>query len=125
VGVKKLHPAIRVIRALTLHIEHEFQTLTRGKKHTIPKKATDVKKLQKSYQASRFHNYTAGCTIKTKADCAVDYTTKGLLTLSLGRSIAKWVHGRSFECTTMEDWDIFSDDESESEQERSSSNNKN
>ena len=30
--LKKLHPAIHVIRALTLHIEEEFNTLSRGKK---------------------------------------------------------------------------------------------
>jgi hypothetical protein len=40
--LKKLHPAIHVIRALTLHIKEEFSTLSRGKKHTKPKKELDV-----------------------------------------------------------------------------------
>jgi hypothetical protein len=49
--LKKLHPAIHVIRALTLHVEEEFGTLSRGKNHTVPKKELDVRRLQESYKA--------------------------------------------------------------------------
>jgi hypothetical protein len=58
--LKKLHPAIHVIRAVTLHIEEEFGTHTRGKKHTVPKKELDIQKLQESYRSSGYHKYRRG-----------------------------------------------------------------
>ncbi|KAF7312766.1 hypothetical protein MIND_00291700 [Mycena indigotica] len=41
--LKKLHPAIPVIRALCEHMEHEFGTDTRGKKHSAPRKDSSAK----------------------------------------------------------------------------------
>ena len=48
--IKKLHPAIHVIQALTIHMEEEFGTLARGKNHTIPKEELDITR-----QLLRFH----------------------------------------------------------------------
>ena len=47
--LKKLHPAIHVIHAVASHLEQEFLTLMRAKKHTTPKKELDIKTLQESY----------------------------------------------------------------------------
>ena len=110
--LKKLHPAIPVIRALTLHIEEEFGTLTRGKRHTVPKKEHDIQKLQKSYRLSDYHNlYHRGREINSKQDQATDYTTKGSLKLQRGKLIQKWVGLQTFERATRENWDDMLDDE--------------
>jgi hypothetical protein len=116
--LKKLHPAIPVIRALTLHIEEEFGTLTRGKKHTVPKKELDVQKLQESYRLSDYHKYHRGREINSKKDRAADYTTNGCLKLQRGKLLRKWVELRTFERATRENWhDILDDEDSENEDE--------
>ncbi|KAF8215474.1 hypothetical protein K438DRAFT_1561950 [Mycena galopus ATCC 62051] len=43
--LKKLHPAIHVIRSVSSHMETEFKTRVRGWKHTVPKKEQDIKNL--------------------------------------------------------------------------------
>jgi hypothetical protein len=108
--LKKPHPAIPVIRALTLHIEEEFGTLTRGKKHTTPKKKLDVQKLQESYRLSDYHKYHRGREINSKKDRAADYTTNGCLKLQRGKLLRKWVELRTFERATRENWDDMLDD---------------
>jgi hypothetical protein len=50
--LKKLHPAIHVVNAVASHVEKEFQTLTCGKKHTVPKKEPDIQALQKLYHTA-------------------------------------------------------------------------
>ncbi|KAJ7812306.1 hypothetical protein B0H14DRAFT_3090506 [Mycena olivaceomarginata] len=50
--LKKLHPAIHVVRSVSSHMESEFKTRVRGWKHTVPKKKEDVQGLQKWYRAS-------------------------------------------------------------------------
>jgi hypothetical protein len=47
---KKLHPTIRIIQELGKHMEREFNTLTRGKKHGVPKKEADIKLLEATCQ---------------------------------------------------------------------------
>jgi hypothetical protein len=113
--LKKLHPAIPVIRTLTLHMEEQFATLTRGKKHTAPKKDLDVEKLQKAYKSSGYHRYDRGRTIKLKKDMAPDYATKGCLKVQNGKMLQKWAELRSFERAKMEIWNDESDDESDNE----------
>lgn len=51
--IKTLHPVIHAIHGVTSHVEKEFNTLTRGKKHTVPQKKLDVQKLQDLYSASK------------------------------------------------------------------------
>ncbi|KAJ7591737.1 hypothetical protein C8J56DRAFT_1046070 [Mycena floridula] len=58
--LRKLHPAIPVIKALSVFIEKVFGSLSRGKKHTTPQKDIDVKKLRENFQASTFHKFTPG-----------------------------------------------------------------
>ncbi|CAK5270382.1 unnamed protein product [Mycena citricolor] len=40
--LKKLHPAIHIVRAVSHHMENEFKTRVRGWKHTVPKKEGDI-----------------------------------------------------------------------------------
>jgi hypothetical protein len=111
--LKKLHPAIRVIRALTLHLEKEFGTLSRGKKHTVPKKDEDVLKLRKTYRASGYKRYEEGRDINSKRDQVGDYSTKGCLKFLRGKILKKWIDLRTYERGTCENWldDIESDDD--------------
>lgn len=102
--LKKLHPAVRIIRALAMHMEKEFGTLTRGKKHTVPQKEFDVCKLLESYLAAGIHKYEPGRNV-SKGDKAEDYATKGCLELQKGKILEKWVEGRSFLRSTTQDWE--------------------
>jgi hypothetical protein len=68
--LKKLHPAIHTIRDVAEHIEKEFGTLTRGKKHTVPKKELDVSRLQEEYKVSSYHEFSAGREVKRKSNVA-------------------------------------------------------
>jgi hypothetical protein len=56
--LKKIHPAVQIIRAVSMHMEEEFKTWTRGKKHTSPQKAMDIQRLQKSI--AEVHMYEPG-----------------------------------------------------------------
>jgi hypothetical protein len=115
--LKKLHPAIYVIHALTLHIEEEFNTLSRGEKHTTPKKELDIQHLQQSYSTSDYHKYSAGREINSKKDRAVDYVTIGCLKLQRGKILRKWKELRTFERATSERWEDLLDDDSEDDEE--------
>lgn len=114
--LKKLHPAIHVIRALTEHIEEEFQTLTQGKKHTTPKKELDIQKLQQSYQTSGYHKNEKGREITNKMDCAQDYATDGCIKLQRGKLLHKWRELQTFKRATTEDWNQFLDDDKDNGQ---------
>lgn len=118
--LKKLHPAIHVIRALTLHMEEEFGTLTREKKHTAPKRELDVDKLHKSYRESGFHIFQAGREINSTKDIAADYATKGAIRLQKGKILYKWKETRTYERATTETWgDVLADSEEEDEEDDS------
>lgn len=93
-------------------MEEEFGTLTRGKKHTTPKKELDVEKLQQAYQTSGYHRYQRGREISSK-DHAADYATKGCLKLQGGKILRKWIDLRTFERATTENWeDVLDEDDS-------------
>jgi hypothetical protein len=115
--LKKLHPAIHVIRAVTLHIEEEFGTLTRGKKHTVPRKELDIRTLQESYKSAGYHKYVAGREINSKKDRAVDYATNGCLQLQKGKILRKWIDLRTFKRATSERWGGILDEDDSSDQE--------
>ena len=62
--MKKPHPIIPVIKGLSDHVEQEFGTISRGKKHTVPKKDKDVKTLQAAFSnvdtVKSYHEYVQG-----------------------------------------------------------------
>ncbi|KAJ7165181.1 hypothetical protein C8R46DRAFT_1035785 [Mycena filopes] len=91
--LKKLHPAIHVIRAVNDHVEYEFKTKVRGHKHTIPQKELDMQELQKWYRASDVHTFKAGRTIKSKEKSAPDRPkdtlSKGGVGIQTGETLAR------------------------------------
>ena len=103
--LKKLHPAIHVIRAIAAHVENEFGTYTRGKKHTVPRKDLNVKKLRESYSLSGYLHFKSGRVIPQKEDNAKDYTLAGAIKLNKGKVLNRWNHLRQFERATTEDWE--------------------
>ncbi|KAF8812627.1 hypothetical protein BYT27DRAFT_7220796 [Phlegmacium glaucopus] len=113
---KKLHPAIHAIRNVSKHIENEFGTDTRGTKHTVPKRELDVKRLQQSYHAAGYHNFSVGHGIDRHGDKATDYTLIGGLKLGTGQVISWWKNLRSFERETTEEWEGILPGENESDE---------
>jgi hypothetical protein len=112
--LKKLHPAIHVIRAVANHIEAEFKTLTRGKKHTVPKQDLDVQTLQSSYHASCIHNRVPGRKSETERDHASDVTLRGVILLHKGKVLKRWTDNRAFARSIEQEWDLLSEDDSSS-----------
>ena len=113
--LRKLHPAIHAIRAVSKHIENEFGTGTRGTKHTMPKRVLDVKKLHQSYHAAGHHNSSVGRKIDWPGDKWKDYTLTGGLKLGTGQVISRWVDLRSFERETTEEWEEILLDKNDSD----------
>ncbi|KAK0451960.1 uncharacterized protein EV420DRAFT_1621740 [Desarmillaria tabescens] len=89
--LKKLHPAIPVIWSLSEHIEKQFGTLTRGKKHTIPKKKKDVETLTKLFWDSKYHDFKARQKLQADKNKARDYIGDGITKLWDGQAMANWV----------------------------------
>ncbi|KAK7059555.1 hypothetical protein R3P38DRAFT_3167995 [Favolaschia claudopus] len=115
--LKKLHPAIHVIRSVSSHMETEFKTRVRGWKHTIPKKEVDIQALQRWYRASSTHRLIAGRKIATKndSDCPADVVTKGFTKLQTGQTLQSWIEGRTVERSTQQDWGSSPSSQSEAE----------
>jgi hypothetical protein len=117
--LKKLHPAIHVVRAVARLIELEFKTLTRGKKHTIPKKDLDVQTLHNSYHESRVHIRVPGRRSETERDKAKDVTAHGISVFLAGKVMKRWIDNRTFERSMEQEWDLPSSDDSSSGSETS------
>ena len=98
-----------------MHLEKEFGTVTRGNKHTIPRKDEDVLKLRKAYSAH--HSHEDGRDINSHRNKAADYSTKGCIKFLQGMILVKWIDLRTYERGTRETWleDIESDDEEDRE----------
>ncbi|KAJ7745180.1 hypothetical protein DFH07DRAFT_749051 [Mycena maculata] len=104
--LKKLHPAIHVIRSVSAHMETEFKTRVRGWKHTVPKKEDDIQTLQQWYRASSTHQFKPGrkFTSKSDKDRPTDIVTDGFIGLQMNGTLANWVAGRTIERRTQQDW---------------------
>ncbi|KAJ7923527.1 hypothetical protein B0H13DRAFT_1864904 [Mycena leptocephala] len=117
--LKKLHPAIHVIRAVNSHMEFGFKTRIRGQKHTVPKKEEDIRELQKWYRASMVHAFKPGrkfhSKLKTNPDQPKDTLTRGSVSIQTGKTLQNWVEIRTVERATTEDWDDLLSGESDQE----------
>ncbi|KII93855.1 hypothetical protein PLICRDRAFT_102389 [Plicaturopsis crispa FD-325 SS-3] len=103
--LKKMHPAVRIIRALSRHMEEDFGTLNRGNKHGVPRKDRDVRKLQESYLASHTHDLERnGRKIKSADNRAPDVVTLGCTSLQTGSKMRDWVSGRQFKRSMQQRW---------------------
>ncbi|KAK6993269.1 hypothetical protein R3P38DRAFT_2800995 [Favolaschia claudopus] len=108
--LKKLHPAIHVIRAVNSHMESEFKTRIRGRRYTVPKKEQDIRELQQWYRASDVHKFKPGRKISNTGkskDKPVDVPGKGGIAIQTGKTLQRWVEIRSVERAINEDWDDF------------------
>ncbi|KAJ7512820.1 hypothetical protein B0H11DRAFT_1787546 [Mycena galericulata] len=120
--LKKLHPAIHVIRAVNAHMETEFKTRVRGSKHTVPKKELDIEELRKWYRASEVHTLKPGRALKSSAkkknpDVPKDFVAKGSSGIQTGDTLVNWVETRTIERSTAQDWDVGVSDSSDDEAE--------
>ncbi|KAJ7456332.1 hypothetical protein B0H11DRAFT_2160949 [Mycena galericulata] len=106
-NIKDIKAAIHVIRSVSSHMETEFKTRVRGWKHTVPKKEADIQGLQKWYRASNTHRFTPNRKIKSKSDSdrPTDTVTAGFVGLQTSETLANWIHGRTVERATHQDWD--------------------
>ncbi|KAJ7619938.1 hypothetical protein DFH06DRAFT_69197 [Mycena polygramma] len=116
--LKKLHPAIHVIRAVNAHMETEFKTRVRGSKHTVPKKEKDIQSLQKWYRSSHVHALKPGRIIakvgkKQSPDVPRDVLAKGSDGIQQGTTMEHWVESRTVDRSSSQDWNIISDSEEE------------
>lgn len=112
--LKKLHPAIHIINAVGVHVEQELHTLSRGKKHAVPKKEHDIQVLQQSYRTARIHYYEPGRKmVGGRKDKAKDIVTEGAVTLEQGKMLARWIEGRSFTRSMEQEWNLLSESEEE------------
>jgi hypothetical protein len=102
--LKKLHPAIHVIRAVGSHVEKEFNTSTRGKKHTVPEKELDIQRLWNSYCASKLHKTIPGRKRFSAKDYEKDFTSSGALSFSDGKLLERWISERNVERSTKQEW---------------------
>ncbi|RDB26990.1 hypothetical protein Hypma_005135 [Hypsizygus marmoreus] len=109
----KLHPAIPIIDAVASHIEEEFKTVMRGKKHTVPKAELDIQALHKSYRSSDVHKYIPGRKHALEADHAKDFIAVGALELGTGKLLQRWVDGRSFRRSTTQEFNLPDSDDSD------------
>jgi hypothetical protein len=100
--MKKLHPAIHVIRSVSSFIEKEFGTLARGSKHTSPSAELDIQKLQDSFRKSGFHQEVPGRKAK-ETEKAIDFSLEGLKVQG-GKLLKKWNYGRAYERSLKDDW---------------------
>ncbi|KAL1681647.1 hypothetical protein EV122DRAFT_205192 [Schizophyllum commune] len=103
--LKRMHPAVPVIRELSKHMEEEFETLTRGLKHTVPKKDADVRALQEMYERAHLHESQPGRVVK-KDDKAQDFINEGVKTLPT--TLNGWHDGRNYKRRTEDDWEVNS-----------------
>ncbi|KAJ7048080.1 hypothetical protein C8F01DRAFT_1197046 [Mycena amicta] len=95
----KLHPAIPTIRMNADFVDQVFNTLSRGKKHTIPKKEGDIQKLMGRLKG--VHGYERGRTGEAE-DVPDDYLAKGGQTWMSGATWANWKEKRTFVRSTEE-----------------------
>ena len=97
--MKKISPAIPMIKGVAVHVEQELGSLLRGQKHSSPCKAQDIKLLMRAYKESQLHQYKKGRKI-CETEKANDYVMQGFVELQINDTIAKWVESCSYTRST-------------------------
>ncbi|KAK6981385.1 hypothetical protein R3P38DRAFT_3333825 [Favolaschia claudopus] len=92
-----LHPAIPTIRRTTDFIDHAFNTLTRSKRHTAPKKEQDIQKLLERLLG--VHSNRRGRQLD-KEDRSEDYIANGVQSMVSGSILETWKKNRTYERNT-------------------------
>ncbi|KAK7002145.1 hypothetical protein R3P38DRAFT_3609227 [Favolaschia claudopus] len=94
-----LHPAIPTIRTNAEFIDQEFNTLTRGKKHTSPSKEKDIQALLGRLED--VHEFKPGRKLDEE-DKPEDYIAAGGQTWIFGETRENWRKKRNFKRSTEE-----------------------
>ncbi|KAF7332773.1 hypothetical protein MKEN_00161000 [Mycena kentingensis (nom. inval.)] len=105
----ELHPAIPTIRQTTDFIDQTFNTLSRGKKHTAPKKEKDIQKLLGRLKG--VHSFREGTKLH-KEDQQKDFLAQGVNGSIHGSTLDNWRKNRTYSRSTEE---RYSADGAESE----------
>ncbi|KAI1782003.1 hypothetical protein LXA43DRAFT_907091, partial [Ganoderma leucocontextum] len=104
--LKKLHPAIPVIQAVSKHVEDQFKTWTRYSRHTDPGDLKGIQRLVDAYTQAKLHTTLPGRTLDS-ADQASDVYVHGFVTL--GRPLNNWRIARTIVRGTEEDFSVLDD----------------
>ena len=105
-----MHPAIPVIDAVSEHVEGQFQTITRGKKHTTPQDKKGINLLKNAYISAKIHDYCRKRTM-SKQDHAPDLVDRGVQRLQ--GVMKRWKDGRTYPRATSQDYPSSTDEETD------------
>ncbi|KAK6974422.1 hypothetical protein R3P38DRAFT_2584178, partial [Favolaschia claudopus] len=94
-----LHPAIPTIRRTTDFIDQAFNTLTRSKRHTAPKKEQDIQKLLERLRG--VHSNRRGRQLD-KEGRSEDYIANGVQSMVSGSILETWKKNCTYERNTEE-----------------------
>ncbi|PCH37580.1 hypothetical protein WOLCODRAFT_84034, partial [Wolfiporia cocos MD-104 SS10] len=100
--LRKLHPAIPVIQAVSTHMRSEFATWKRYKRHTSPGDKQGINQLDQVYSTSKLH-VTHPLHQAPPHNEAGTYYDDGILTLK--KTMTRWIDAQTFERSTEQDWD--------------------
>lgn len=95
--LEKVSPAIPTLRGLQRHMEQQFETITRGSKHTNPDKEADITSLVDQCVKSQLHIHEKGRHLRGgEKSRAHDFVTEGAADLLTGDTLNNWWTNRSF-----------------------------
>ncbi|KAA1471157.1 hypothetical protein DENSPDRAFT_776137 [Dentipellis sp. KUC8613] len=101
----KISPAVPVLREVKKHIKWQLEMLlTRGDRHSSPKKEKDIEKYADIVLSERWFTYEKNRRLKKPGDRAKDFITEGATALYQDKAIERWWKGRSFVRSTREKW---------------------
>lgn len=101
--IRKISASIPCQRKVKDHVEAEINHYRRGKSHTSPDKHEDISRLQRSYRASKLHEFTPGRILEEK-DKVKDYIAQGSAVEKLNKVMEKWASNRLVERSTEENY---------------------
>ena len=91
-----------MIKAVSHHIEQQFGTWTRYKRHTSSGDQAGIAVLQKAYLVGDIFAHTQGREISIDADRAPDFVKHGMDRLN--DTMERWAKARSYPRSTRQDW---------------------
>ncbi|KAJ7278639.1 hypothetical protein C8J57DRAFT_1502482 [Mycena rebaudengoi] len=109
-SLKKLHPAIHIIKLVATYMESEFNTAIRGKKHKPPKREPDVQEMQKWQRDSKANKTVHWRKVGDKKDKVKNYIGNGQANLQLKNRMERWADNRRHPRATTENWAEYSED---------------
>ncbi|KAH9918160.1 uncharacterized protein B0H18DRAFT_883006 [Fomitopsis serialis] len=104
---RKLHPVLPVIQALSEHMETEFATWTRYKKHTTPDDEKGIKLLQQTYTSARVHVTVPGRLVERESERVKDFYNNGIA--EFAKTLGRWENARTYARRVDEDYSQLSD----------------